>query len=84
MKATDKIKLAERIRSIEGLTDEERSALLGLLNDTKTYGLVWEDKPEEVEERLRTELPVLKEVASRAILPPPEMTVSQVITQTIR
>ncbi len=68
MKATDKIKLAERIRSIEGLTDEERSALLGLLNDTKTYGLVWEDKPEEVEERLRTELPVLKEVASRAII----------------
>lgn len=68
MKATDKIKLAERIRSIEGLTDEERSALLGLLNDSKTYGLVWEDKPEEVEERLRTELPVLKEVASRAII----------------
>lgn len=68
MKATDKIKLAERIRSIDGLTDEERSALLGLLNDTKTYGLVWEDKPEDVEERLRTELPVLKEVASRAII----------------
>lgn len=68
MKYTDKLKLAERIRSIEGLTDEERSALLGLLNDTKTYGLVWEDKPEEVEERLRTELPVLKEVKSRAII----------------
>ncbi len=68
MKATDKLKLSERIRSIEGLTDEERSALLGLLNDTKTYGLVWEDKPEEVEERLRTELPVLKEVTSRAII----------------
>ncbi len=68
MKATDKIKLADRIRSIEGLTDDERSALLGLLNDTKTYGLVWEDKPEEVEERLREELPVLKEVKSRAIV----------------
>ncbi len=68
MKATDKIKLAERIRSIEGLTDEERSALLGLLRDTKSYGLVWEDKPEEVEERLRTELPMLKEVKSRAII----------------
>lgn len=68
MKATDKNKLIDRIKSIEGLTDDERAALLGLLNETKTYGLVWEDKPEEVEERLRSELPVLKEVKSRAII----------------
>ncbi len=67
MKATDKIKLAERIRSIEGLTDEERSALLGFLNESKTYGLVWEDKPEDVEERLRDELPVLVEDKSKAL-----------------
>lgn len=68
MIATDKHKLIDRIKTLEGLTDDERSALLGLLNETKTYGLVWEDKPEEVEERLRTELPVLKEVKSRAII----------------
>lgn len=68
MNTIDKIKLAERIRSVEGLSDEERSALLGLLNKSKTYGLVWEDKPEEIEERLRTELPVLKEVKSKAII----------------
>lgn len=68
MKASDKHKLIERIKTLEGLTDDERSALLGLLNEAKTYGLVWEDKPEEVEERLRSELPVLKEVKSRAIL----------------
>lgn len=68
MKASDKHKLIERIKTLEGLTDDERSALLGLLNETKTYGLVWEDKPEEVEERLRSELPVLKEVKSRSIL----------------
>lgn len=68
MNTIDKIKLAERIRSVEGLSDEERSALLGLLNESKTYGLVWEDKPEEIEERLRTELPVLKEVKSKAII----------------
>lgn len=67
MKATDKIKLVERIRSIEGLTDEERSALLGLLNESKTYGLVWENKPEDVEERLRDELPVLVEDKSKAL-----------------
>lgn len=68
MNTIDKIKLAERIRSVEGLSDEERSALLGLLNKSKTYGLVWEDKPEEIEERLRAELPVLKEVKSKAII----------------
>ena len=67
MKATDRHKLIDRIKSIEGLTDDERSALLGLLRETKTYGLVWEDKPEEVEERLRTELPVLVEDKDRAL-----------------
>lgn len=68
MKATEKHKLIDRIRTIEGLTDAERSALLGLLHESKTYGLVWEDKPEDVEERLREELPVLTEVKDRAII----------------
>lgn len=67
MKATDRHKLIDRIKTLEGLTDDERSALLGLLRESKTYGLVWEDKPEEVEERLRTELPVLIEVKERAL-----------------
>ena len=68
MKATDKAKLIERIKTLEGLTDDERAALLGLLSENNTYGIVWEDKPEKVEERLRNELPVLKEVKSRAII----------------
>ncbi len=68
MNTSDKKNLAERIRTIEGLNDEERSALLGLLNESKTYGLVWEDKPEAIDEQLRTELPVLKEVKSKAII----------------
>lgn len=67
MKATDKAKLIDRIKTLEGLTDDERSALLGLLREAKTYGLVWEDKPEDVEERLRNELPVLIEDKSRAL-----------------
>ncbi len=41
--------------------------MLELLNKQKKYGLVWEDKPEDVEERLRDELPVLKEVKERFI-----------------
>lgn len=67
MKATDRTNLIERIKTIEGLTDHERSALLGLLRESKTYGLVWEDKPEAVEEHLRHELPVLVEVKDRAL-----------------
>ena len=63
----DKTLLIKRIQQIEGLTSEERSALLGLLRSHKKYGLVWEDKPEDVEERLRDELPVLREVKDKFI-----------------
>ena len=68
MNNNDRINLIRRIYQLEGLTDRERSALLGLLRESKTYGLVWEDKPEAVEERLQEELPVLKEVPERAIV----------------
>lgn len=67
MKATDRLKLIDRIKTLDGLTDEERSSLLGLLHESKTYGLVWEDKPEDVEERLREELPVLIEDKDKAL-----------------
>lgn len=61
MKAEDRRKLIKRVQTLDGITDDERAALLGLLRESKTYGLVWEDKPEDVEERLREELPVLVE-----------------------
>ena len=41
---------------------------MGLLRSFKKYGLVWEEKLEEVEERLREEIPVLTEVKERAII----------------
>ena len=63
----DKTELAKRIREIEGLTNEERSELLGLLNSRKRYGLVWEDKPEEAEEILKTHIPILTEVKDKEI-----------------
>ena len=63
----DKIALKNKIRELEGLTNDEKAALLELLNKQKKYGLVWEDKPEDVEERLQDELPVLKEVKERFI-----------------
>lgn len=63
----DKTKLAERIRQIAGLSDDEKSSLLALLNEQKRYGLVWEDKEEEVEKQLQDELPVLIEVADKRL-----------------
>lgn len=68
MNSNDRANLIKRINTLEGLTDKERSALLGLLRENKTYGLVWEDKPEDVEERLRDELPILTEVPERTII----------------
>lgn len=67
MKAEVRAKLIERVKAIAGLTDDERGDLLELLRTNKTYGLVWEDKPEDVEERLRNELPVLVEDTSKAL-----------------
>lgn len=63
----NKKELVEKINSLDALTVEEKSALIDLLKQKK-YGLVWENKPEDVEERLRAELPVLKEVKDKALL----------------
>ena len=68
MNSNERTKLIRRISEIEGLTDSERSTLLGLLRESRPYGLVWEDKPEAVEERMQEELPILKEVKERALI----------------
>ena len=52
--------MRQKIQQLEGLSDDERAALLELAA-TKRYGLVWEEREEAVEERLREELPVLVE-----------------------
>ena len=64
----DKYDLINKIKKLDGLTDDEKSALLGMLRSHKKYGLVWEDKPEAVEEEMKVKLPVLKEVKERAII----------------
>lgn len=58
--------LRQRIKELAGLSDDERAQLLELVN-TKKYGLVWENHPEAIEERLRTHLHVLDEVCERYI-----------------
>ena len=64
----DKEKLIDKIKNLQGLNNDEKADLLGLLRSFKKYGLVWEEKLEEVEERLREEIPVLTEVKERAII----------------
>ena len=57
----NKTELARKIQALDGLSNEEKTALLELIRGHKKYGLVWEDKPEDIEERLREDLPVLVE-----------------------
>lgn len=51
------------LQKIRELEDELRS-----LKKSKRYGLVWEDKPEDVAERCKNELPVLLEDSSKRII----------------
>ena len=64
----NKYELAKKINELEGLTNDEKSELIKLLRSQKKYGLVWEDKPEDAEQRMVNEQPVLIEVPERAIL----------------
>jgi len=49
-------------------TKEELVKRIKELEKRKKYGLVWEDKPEEVVEMCKNKLPVLKEVKSKEII----------------
>ena len=64
----NKYELTKKINELEGLTNDEKSELIKLLRSQKKYGLVWEDKPEDAEQRMVNEQPVLVEVPERAIL----------------
>lgn len=64
----NKKELLDKIKQLEGLNSDEKAYLLNLVNTKKKYGLVWEDKPEDVEEELRTKLPFLREVKEKAIV----------------
>ena len=64
----NKQEIIHKIKSIEGLSQTERAYLIELVNTKKRYGLVWEDKPEDVEQKLYESLPVLQEVKGKEIL----------------
>ena len=64
----NKQELVSKIKQLDGISQDEIAYLINLVNTKKKYGLVWEDKLEYVEEQLRDNLPVLKEVKNKAIL----------------
>lgn len=64
----DKQALREKIQSLKGLSNEDKSQLLALLAEQKRFGLVWEEKEEEAQEKLRIEIPVLKEDKNKTII----------------
>lgn len=64
----DRYELAKIVTEAEGLSNDVKSELLKFIRSHKKFGLVWEDKPEEVEQRLVDELPVLTEVKDKAII----------------
>lgn len=68
----NKTEIIQKIKQLEGLSNDEKAYLVNLVNTKKKYGLVWEDKPEDVEEQLRTHLPVLREVTERRIMSEPQ------------
>lgn len=67
MTKLDKQALRQKIKELD-IDTEMKSQLLSLVNEQKKYGLVWEDKPEEVESQLKEQLPVFTEVTDRAII----------------
>lgn len=60
-KHIDRVSLIAAIRELKELSNEQKSDILQLISEQKKYGLVWEDSPEEVEEKMRTTIPVLTE-----------------------
>jgi adenine-specific DNA-methyltransferase len=45
----NKLDITKKLKNIKELDQDERSFLINLVNTKKKYGLVWEDKIENVE-----------------------------------
>ncbi|OGL46895.1 MAG: hypothetical protein A2W05_10390 [Candidatus Schekmanbacteria bacterium RBG_16_38_10] len=70
-KKEDNLEKEKLLAEIERLKKE--------LKKRKKYGLVWEEKPEEVAEMCKEKLPVLKEVKSKEIITDPDKPVNLLI-----
>lgn len=67
MAKLSRTELRDVVLNDESLSADVKRQLLDLIK-TPSFGLVWEEKTEDVIERLRDELPILQEVKERAII----------------
>lgn len=67
MAKINKQELRRKIQELD-IDNELKSQLLDAVSEKKTFGLVWEEKEEEAQERLRKELPVFVEDESKRIV----------------
>ncbi len=68
MAKIDRQYLRNLVNKLEGISAEDKSQLLQLINEEKRYGLVWEDKPEEAEQIMKEKLPIIEEVEQKRII----------------
>ena len=66
MKTTKRDILISKINALDGLTPDEKAQITEYIRE-KTFGLVWENKPEKAEDVLKESLPVFEEVPERRI-----------------
>jgi len=66
-------------KPLDEYTREELLELVKDLKKRKRFGLVWEDKPEDVAVQCKTELPVLEEVSKRVIEKAPDQPTNLII-----
>lgn len=59
-------------KDLKDYTKEELLEYIKTLKRAKKFGLVWEEKPEQVVKDVETKLPVLEEVSTRAITTDPD------------
>ncbi len=64
---------------LSSLSKEELVDIINELKSRKKYGLVWENKSEDVVEKCKKELPVLKEVKSKEIMTDPSAPINLLI-----
>ncbi len=65
--------------NLDGMEKQELVALINQLKKYKRYGLVWEDKPEDVAEQCLKELPVLVEIGDKEVKTDPNKPVNLLI-----
>ncbi len=66
MKTTKRDILISKINALDGLTADEKAQITEYIRE-KTFGLVWENKPEKAEDVLKESFPVFEEVPERRI-----------------